>query len=130
MVDQILTVRQLANYAVKNYGHKDFCRYTSDGKVEVKSYIDFYEDSLAVCRYIRSISEENIHIGFIGKTSYEYIACLTGMIFSGNTVIPFSPDITIEEATVLFDDLEDCLYCCVRSKKQQSHLNDLIHRFL
>ncbi len=122
MVDQILTVRQLANYAVKNYGHKDFCRYISDGKVEVKSYIDFYEDSLAVCRYIRSISEENIHIGFIGKTSYEYIACLTGMIFSGNTVIPFSPDITIEEATVLFDDADIEMLFCEEEFLEKSNL--------
>ena len=42
----------------------------------------------------------------------EYIVCLTGMIFSGNTVVPFSPDITVEEASVLFDDADiDILFC-------------------
>ena len=29
------------------------------------------------------------------------------MIFSGNTVVPFSPDISVEEASVLFDDADE-----------------------
>lgn len=111
-MNNLLTVRQLAEYAANNYSNKDFCKYIVDGEVRVKSYRDFFEDSLAVCRYIRSINKEHIHIGFIGKTNYEYIACLTGMIFSSNTVVPFSPDITVEEATVLFDDADiDILFC-------------------
>ena len=107
-----ITIRQLAEYAVAKYAEKDFCRYIIDGEIRVKSYKEFYENSLAVCRYIRSNSAEHMHIGFIGKTSYEYIACLTGMIFSGNTVVPFSPDITVDEATLLFDDADiDILFC-------------------
>ena len=112
MKSQIFTVRQLAEYAVKNYEYKDFCRYIIDGEIRVKNYREFFEDSLAVCRYIRSISSENMHIAFIGKTGYEYVACLTGMIFSGNTVVPFSPDISVEEATALFDDADiEMLFC-------------------
>ncbi len=107
-----VTVRQLAEYAVENYADKDFCRYIADGEIITKSYKEFYDDCLAVCRYIRSNNSEHMHIGFIGKTGYEYIACLTGMIFSGNTVVPFSPDITTAEATVLFDDADiDILFC-------------------
>ena len=89
MYNNLATVRQLAEYAVSNYSAKDFCKYIVDGEVRVKSYKEFFEDSLAVCRYIRSINKKHIHIAFIGKTNYEYIACLTGMIFSGNTVYPF-----------------------------------------
>lgn len=112
MNNKFSTVRQLAEYAVNNYAKKDFCRYIIDGEIKVKSYKEFFEDSLAICRYIRSINSQNIHIAFIGKTNYEYIACLTGMIFSGNTVVPFSPDITVEEASVLFDDADiDLLFC-------------------
>lgn len=66
------TVRQLAEYAVSNYSAKDFCKYIVDGEVRVKSYKEFFEDSLAVCRYIRSINKKHIHIAFIGKTNYEY----------------------------------------------------------
>lgn len=77
-----------------------------------KSFLEFYEDSLAICRYIRAVGKENIHIAFIGKTSYEYIACLTGMIFSGNVVVPFAPDISVKEACELFNDADiDMLFC-------------------
>ena len=112
MNNKIETVRQLAEYAAEKYGNKDFCRYIVDGKVITKSYKYFYEDSLAVCRYIRSRNSGCMHIGFIGKTSYEYVACLTGMIFSGNTVVPFSPDISVEEAASLFADADiEMLFC-------------------
>lgn len=112
MSNKFSTVRQLTEYAVSNYAEKDFCRYIIDGEIKVKSYKEFFEDSLSVCRYIRSINSQHIHIAFIGKTNYEYIACLTGMIFSGNTVVPFSPDITVEEASVLFEDADiDILFC-------------------
>lgn len=108
----ITTVRELALRSVEKFADKDFCRYIVDGEVRVKTYSEFYEDSLAVCRYIRSVNPEKIHIGFIGKTGYEYVACLTGMIFSGNTVVPFSPDITVEEAAELFDNADiEMLFC-------------------
>ncbi len=109
---KISTVRQLALYAAEKYVDKDFCRFFRGDEMIVKSYKEFYCDSLAVCRYIRSVSRKKIHIGFIGKTSYEYIACLTGMIFSGNVVVPFDPNITVNEATELFADADiEMLFC-------------------
>ncbi len=106
------TVRQLALYAAEKYENKDFCRFFRGDEMISKSYGEFYRDSLAVCRYIRSVSHKKIHIGFIGKTSYEYIACLTGMIFSGNVVVPFDPNISVEEATKLFADADiEMLFC-------------------
>ena len=111
-MSKINTVRQLVDYAAEKYGEKDFCRYIRDGKIAVKSYNDFREDCLAVCRYIRSVKKERIHIAFIGSTSYEYIACLTGMIFSGNVVVPFAPDISVDEAAELFEDADiELLFC-------------------
>ena len=109
---QLSTVRELAKYAAEKYGDKDFCRFFRGDKMHVKSYKEFYTDSLAVCRYIKSSAESKIHIGFIGKTSYEYIACLTGMIFSGNVVVPFAPDISVDEAKELFEDADiELLFC-------------------
>ncbi len=106
------TVRELAAYAAEKYKDKDFCRFFRGDDMVTKSYGAFYNDCLAVCRYIKSATKEKIHIGFIGKTSYEYIACLTGMIFSGNVVVPFAPDITVEEAGELFSDADiELLFC-------------------
>ncbi|MBR3815545.1 MAG: AMP-binding protein [Clostridia bacterium] len=108
----VSTVKELVSAAALEYKEKDFCRYIVNGAVNVKSYKEFYEDCLAVSRYIRTTHTDRIHIGFIGKTSYEYIACLTGMIFSGNTVVPFAPDITTEEACLLFEDADiEILFC-------------------
>ena len=112
MDSTIKTVKQLAQYACERYRDKDFCRFFRSNEMIVKSFDTFYNDSLSVCRYIKNVTEEKINIGFIGKTSYEYIACLTGMIFSGNVVVPFAPDITVEEACVLFDDADiEMLFC-------------------
>ena len=63
--------------------------------LQEKSFREFYENALAVARYISSVARECIHIAFIGKTGYEYIACLTGLIFSANVVVPFAPDIKV-----------------------------------
>lgn len=112
MKPELQTVRQLVKDASEKYAEKDFCRYIVDGKMCIKSYSEFYEDCLSICRFIRSKSKGNMNIGFIGKTSYEYIACLTGMIFSGNTVVPFAPDISVDEAAELFDNADiELLFC-------------------
>lgn len=108
----ILTVRDLAQYAADKFGDKDFCRFVRDGEICTKTYSEFFDNALSVCRYIRNKSTKRMNIAFIGETSYEYIACLTGMIFSGNTVVPFAPDISVEEAIELFDNADiEILFC-------------------
>lgn len=112
MKTQLLTVKDLVTFAAENYGEKVFCRFLRDEDVYTKSFTEFREDCLSVSRYIKTIKEEKMHIAFIGKTNYEYIACLTGMIFSGNVVVPFAPDISIDEACSLFRDADiEMLFC-------------------
>lgn len=106
------TVQGLLDFAAEKYKDKDFCRYLVSDKVLTKSYNEFRNDCYAVCRYTNSVSKIRKHIAFIGKTNYEYIACLTGMIISGNVVIPFAPDISVQEATLLFEDADiEMLFC-------------------
>ena len=108
----ITTVKDLVNFAAENHGEKDFCKFFRDEEIEVKNFAEFREDCLAVSRYIKTIEKEKMHIAFIGKTSYEYIACLTGMICSGNVVVPFDPNISVEEACTLFQDADiQMLFC-------------------
>lgn len=112
MSKELLTVRDLVDFAAEKYGDKDFMRFFRGEQMLAKSYNEFRKDALAVCRYIRNADPKRKHIGFIGKTSYEYVACLTGMIFSGNVVVPFAPDISVEEACTLFDDGDiEMLFC-------------------
>lgn len=108
----LMTVRDLVDYAAEKYGDSDFIRFFRGDKMLAKSFNDFKRDSYAVCRYIRSVDEKRKHIAFIGKTSYEYVVCLTGMILSGNVVVPFDPNIPVEEACELFDDSDiEMLFC-------------------
>lgn len=109
---EISSVKELAEYSAKKYKGKIFCRYYIGDELYEKSFIEFYENSLSVARYITSVADKKMHIAFIGKTGYEYITCLTGMIMSGNTVVPFAPDISVKEAAELFDDADiELLFC-------------------
>ena len=112
MKSNLSTVKDLVKFAADQYGERDFCKFFRDSEIEIKSFAEFREDCFAVSRYIKTIEKEKMHIAFIGKTSYEYIACLTGMICSGNVVVPFDPNISIEEACMLFDDADiQMLFC-------------------
>ncbi|MGN0469001.1 MAG: AMP-binding protein [Acutalibacteraceae bacterium] len=112
MNKELMTVRDLVDYAADKFGDKDFIRFFRGEEMLAKTYNEFREDTLAVCRCIRDTNPGRKHIGFIGKTSYEYVACLTGMIFSGNVVVPFAPDISVKEACELFDDGDiEMLFC-------------------
>ncbi len=109
---KIESVRQLCKYSAEAYGEKVFCKYIDRGSVAEKSFREFYENCLSVCAYIRNESRERLHIAFIGKTSYEYIVCLTGMIFSGNVVVPIDAAVEPEEAAELFERADiDLLFC-------------------
>ncbi len=112
MKRQISTIRVLSDFAAETYHDKDYCRFFRGEEMCAKTFGEFHEDCLSMCRYIRNLDSAKMNIGFIGKTSYEYIACLTGMIFSGNTVVPFAPDISVEEACDLFDKADiEMLFC-------------------
>ena len=106
MKNGISTVKDLVVFAAEEYGEKAFCRFFRDFEICQKSFVEFKEDCLAVSRYIKTIEKEKMHIAFIGKTSYEYVACLTGMICSGNVVVPFDPNISVDEACQLFEDAD------------------------
>ena len=112
MKQNLSTVKDLVNFAADKYSEKVFLRFLRDEKICTKTFNEFRKDSLAVSRYIKSKKEDKMHIAFIGKTNYEYLACLTGMICSGNVVVPFAPDISIDEACELFRDADiEMLFC-------------------
>ena len=109
---QFDSVRDILDFSAEKYGDRVFIRFFRDDGMVSKSFNEFRDDCYAVCRYIRSVDPNRRHIAFIGKTSYEYISCLTGMILSGNVVIPFDPNISVDEAVTLFEDGDvEMLFC-------------------
>ncbi|MCM1364855.1 MAG: AMP-binding protein [Faecalibacterium sp.] len=112
MTENIITIRQLIEYGADKYGNKDFMRFFHGDEMCSKSFVEFHEDCLSVCRYIRSVDTQRKHIAFLGKTSYEYVTCLTGIIFSGNVAVPFDPNISVDEACELFERADiEMLFC-------------------
>ena len=106
------TVRELLDDAAKKHGDAAFIKFIRRGKVEERSYNATRDNALAVCRWIRSLSENRVHVALVSDTSYEYITCLTGILISGNVAIPFSPELSVYEAVTLFEraDVDILLY--------------------
>ena len=106
------TVRELLDEAAAKHGDDVFIKFLRKGKIEERSYNTTRADALAVCRWIRSLCPERVHVALVSDTSYEYITCLTGILISGNAAIPFSPEISAYEAVTLFEraDVEVLLY--------------------
>lgn len=101
---KINTVRDLVDNSAAMYGEKTFIKFCRNEEIVEKSFVDLKENSLAICRYIRSVCPERMHIAVIGKTTYEYITALTGVLVSGNVFVPFAPDTGVSEAVELFED--------------------------
>ncbi len=108
----IETVRALLDDCAEKYGKKTFLKFFRDGFVESRSFLETRTDALAVCRWIRSLNPQRMHVAFVAKTSYEYIICMTGILISGNVGIPLSPEISAEEAAILMKraDVDMLLY--------------------
>ena len=106
------SVRELLDSGAEKYGDSTFIKFIRNDVIEERSFVKVRSDSLAVCRWIRSLSEKRMHIAIIGKSNYEYITCLSGILISGNVAVPFAPDISVEEAAELFKraDIEMVLY--------------------
>ena len=109
---KIHTVRDLLDNSAETYGEKPFIKYLANEEIVEKSFIDLRNNSLAICRYMRSVCPERMHIAIIGKTSYEYITAMTGALVSGNVFVPFAPNTTVEEGVELFEagDIEALFY--------------------
>lgn len=101
---EVKTVRDLIDRSARLYGSKPFIKYQNGDEIIEKSFETLRENSLAICRYIRSVCPDRMHIAIIGKTSYEYITALTGILVSGNVFVPFAPNTSVEEAVELFED--------------------------
>lgn len=97
------SVRELLDTGAEKFNNSTFIKYVRNGETEEKSFIDVQRDSKAVCRWIRNKSIDKMNVAIIGKTSYEYLIFFTGVLISGNVGVPFSPEISVEEAEQLFN---------------------------
>lgn len=106
------SLRELLDGGAAKYGDAPFIKYIQSGSIIEKSYNTVCADSKAVCRMLRAFSSEKKHYAIIGKTSYDYLIFFSGIIISGNTGVPFSPEISVNEAAELFRraDIQGLIY--------------------
>lgn len=102
--NDVLTVRDLLLWTAERYEDKPCIKYVEQDNVITKSYREMCEDSFAVCRYIREMFKERLHVVIIGKTNYEYISCLNGIFVGGNVAVPMAYDMTPEDTAQQIND--------------------------
>ena len=119
------SIRQILDASAAKYGDRTFIKFIEDGTVQERSFRRLRQDSLAVCRFLRNLGREKMHIAVAAKTSYEYIVFVTGILTSGNVLVPFSPETSEKESLSLFKraDIDILFYddaynCTDRLKKQ------------
>ena len=100
------TLREIIDNSAAKYGSKTFIKYLKDDEIVEKSYSEVRRDAIAVCRYLRKFTTEKQHIAVLGKTSYEHIIFMLGVILSGNVLVPLAPEISADEAAMLVKDAD------------------------
>ncbi|MBQ6266156.1 MAG: acyl--CoA ligase [Clostridia bacterium] len=96
------SMRALLDQGAEKHGDTTFIKYLRHDVIEEKSYRQLRSDSLAVCRLLRDRCAPRTKVAVIGKTSYEFLVCMTGVLLSGNVAVPFAPEISAKEASMLF----------------------------
>ena len=94
-------LREIIDNSAAKYGSKAFIKYLRDDEIVEKSYEEVRRDAIAVSRYLRKFTTKKQHIAVLGKTSYEHIIFMLGVILSGNVLVPLAPEISSEEAANL-----------------------------
>lgn len=122
----IPSIRELFEQAIEKHGDKTFIKYFENNVITKKNYKQVWSDSLAVCRYLRAVSEKPLHIALCGNTSYEYLIFATASFISGSVLVPFAPDISASEATSLFKkaDIDLIVHDSMLSNKVDDIINN------
>ncbi len=103
-LENVPTIRDLLDVAPAKHNDRTFIKYLRDGEIVEKKFSEVRSDGLAVCRKLRHDIAERNHIAIISKSTYEYIACMTGVLCSGNVAIPVDPDSTVSDTAAIIND--------------------------
>lgn len=105
-LENVPTIRDLLDVAPSKHNDRTFIKYIRDEKIVEKKFSEVRSDGLAVCRKLRNDIPERAHIVIISKSTYEYIACMTGVLTAGHVAVPIDPDSTAEDAASIINDCD------------------------
>ena len=103
-LENVPTIRDLLDIAPGKHNDRVFIKYIRDGEIVEKKFSEVRSDGLAVCRKLRHDIPERTHIAIISKSTYEYIACMTGVLTAGHVAIPIDPDSNAADAAAIIND--------------------------
>lgn len=109
-----MTVTRLLIYAADRYKTKTCIDYRRSDKEIVRTYEDILRDSLAFCAFFSRSFPRGSHIALLGRTSYNYLCCLNGIIMADCVAVPLSEKMTEEETARLLRD-SDSVYLVYNS---------------
>ena len=111
-LENVPTIRDLLDIAPEKHNDRTFIKYIRDDKIVEKKFSEVRSDGLAICRKLRHELPEKTHIAIISKSTYEYIACMTGVLTSGHVAVPIDPDSTAAEAAAIINDSDSTVLFC------------------
>lgn len=103
-LENVPTIRDLLDVAPIKHNDRTFIKYIRNDEIVEKKFSEVRSDGLAVCRKLRHQLPERTHIAIISKSTYEYIACMTGVLVGGHVAVPIDPDSTAEDAAEIIND--------------------------
>lgn len=103
-LENVPTIRDLLDVAPGKHNDRTFIKYIRNGEIIEKKFSEVRSDGLAVCRKLRHDIPERTHIAIISKSTYEYIACMTGVLVGGHVAVPIDPDSLAADAAAIIND--------------------------
>lgn len=103
-LQNVPTIRDLLDIAPEKHNDRAFIKYIRDGEVVEKKFSEVRSDGLAVCRKLRHDIPERTHVAIISKSTYEYIACMTGVLCACHVAVPIDPDSLAVDAAAIIND--------------------------
>ena len=103
-LENVPTIRDLLDVAPAKHNDRTFIKYIRNGEIIEKKFSEVRSDGLAVCRKLRHEIPERTHIAIISKSTYEYIACMTGVLTAGHVAVPIDPDSKADDVAAIIND--------------------------
>lgn len=82
------TMKDIINYAAKQYKDQPAFRYKVRKEIESKSYCELQRDSQSFSRCLEQLDMIGRHVAVIGPTSYEWVISYFGTVNSGGVAVP------------------------------------------
>ncbi len=103
-------LKELTEYAGKEYGKKVAFRYRVKDEVEDVSFTRFSEDVENLGEYLlKKGLKEGAKIALLGENSYEWIVTYFAVVNSGNVIVPIDKELKAPEIATILNGSESVL---------------------